>query len=66
MAPSLEGHTVLQEPFPKNLLKPSQQVQALSYSDDIVLQKTNHWEHVIQEIPARCDLNGLLREGQKH
>jgi N-(5-amino-5-carboxypentanoyl)-L-cysteinyl-D-valine synthase len=66
MAPSLEDPIVLPEAYSKILLKPSKQFQALSYSDDIVLQKTNHWEHVIQEIPTRCDLNNLLRDGQKH
>jgi N-(5-amino-5-carboxypentanoyl)-L-cysteinyl-D-valine synthase len=61
MAPSLEDHIVLPDVNPNE-----KQVQSLHPPNDTIWQKTNHWEHALKEIPGRCDLSGLLKEGQKY
>lgn len=68
MAPSriITDYEAFSDAAPKALLKQAKEVQALCCWEDTVLQKSSHWEHVLGEIPNRCDLNGLLREGQKH
>lgn len=68
MAPSriLADDELFPDAAPKNSLKRAKEVQALRCREETVLQKSSNWEHVLEEISTRCDLNGLLREGQKH